>query len=108
MTATNKNSIQILIPVALTSVILTGIIFIAIKNKQSKKSLFTPKQTACTLEAKVCPDGSSVGRVPPNCDFAPCPTRFQVSPSENPIKDDKLPNQKITPSVNPEIETITM
>ncbi len=29
---------------------------------------------ACTMEAKICPDGSSVGRVPPSCDFAPCPT----------------------------------
>lgn len=28
---------------------------------------------ACTLEAKVCPDGSSVGRVGPSCEFAPCP-----------------------------------
>jgi len=27
----------------------------------------------CTLEAKLCPDGSAVGRVGPNCDFAPCP-----------------------------------
>ena len=31
------------------------------------------QQTACTLEAKICPDGSSVGRVAPNCDFALCP-----------------------------------
>lgn len=29
--------------------------------------------TACTLEAKVCPDGSSVGRTGPNCAFADCP-----------------------------------
>lgn len=27
----------------------------------------------CTMEAKQCPDGSYVGRVPPSCDFAPCP-----------------------------------
>ena len=31
------------------------------------------QQIACTLEAKICPDGSSVSRVAPNCDFAPCP-----------------------------------
>jgi hypothetical protein len=31
------------------------------------------KPKACTMEAKICPDGSAVGRVPPNCDFAPCP-----------------------------------
>lgn len=27
----------------------------------------------CTQDAKLCPDGSSVGRVPPSCSFAPCP-----------------------------------
>ena len=27
----------------------------------------------CTLEAKICPDGSAVGRSGPNCEFAPCP-----------------------------------
>lgn len=29
--------------------------------------------TACPMDAKICPDGSSVGRVGPNCEFAPCP-----------------------------------
>lgn len=29
--------------------------------------------TACTQEAKICPDGSAVGRTGPNCEFAPCP-----------------------------------
>ena len=28
---------------------------------------------ACTQEAKLCSDGSSVGRTGPNCEFAPCP-----------------------------------
>jgi hypothetical protein len=28
---------------------------------------------ACTEDAKLCPDGSAVGRILPNCDFAPCP-----------------------------------
>ena len=33
--------------------------------------------TACTLEAKLCPDGSYVGRVPPDCEFEACPeTQF--------------------------------
>lgn len=32
-----------------------------------------PKQIACTEEAKICPDGSAVGRTGPNCEFAPCP-----------------------------------
>ena len=28
--------------------------------------------TECTAEAKLCPDGSSVGRTGPNCEFAKC------------------------------------
>lgn len=28
----------------------------------------------CTFEARICPDGSSVGRSGPNCEFALCPT----------------------------------
>ena len=28
---------------------------------------------ACTEDAKICPDGSSVGRIGPNCEFAKCP-----------------------------------
>ena len=28
---------------------------------------------ACTEEAKLCPDGSAVGRTGPNCEFAQCP-----------------------------------
>lgn len=33
-----------------------------------------PSSVACTMEAKICPDGSSVGRSGPTCEFAPCPT----------------------------------
>ena len=28
---------------------------------------------ACTMDAQICPDGSAVGRVAPDCQFAPCP-----------------------------------
>ena len=31
-----------------------------------------PQVNGCTLEAKVCPDGSAVGRQGPTCEFAPC------------------------------------
>ncbi len=39
----------------------------------------TPK--GCPEDAKVCPDGTVVGRVPPDCEFEPCPA---ISP-EQPI-----------------------
>ncbi|MCK9352482.1 MAG: Hint domain-containing protein [Candidatus Pacebacteria bacterium] len=31
------------------------------------------EEVACTMDAKICPDGSAVGRVGPNCEFAECP-----------------------------------
>jgi len=33
----------------------------------------TESPKACTMEAKLCPDGSAVGRTGPNCEFAQCP-----------------------------------
>jgi hypothetical protein len=36
--------------------------------------LIQPKAKVCTLEAKLCSDGSSVGRQGPDCEFAPCPS----------------------------------
>ena len=32
-----------------------------------------PGGRACTQEAKICPDGTAVGRTGPNCEFAACP-----------------------------------
>lgn len=32
-----------------------------------------PEPIVCTLEARLCPDGSYVGRTGPNCEFAECP-----------------------------------
>lgn len=34
------------------------------------------KQVFCTAEAKLCPDGSGVGRIGPNCEFALCPEQI--------------------------------
>ena len=40
------------------------------------------KLNACTQEAKICPDGSSVGRVGPKCEFALCLTEIVYKNSE--------------------------
>lgn len=40
----------------------------------SDNSLPGGEQIACTMDARVCPDGSYVGRTGPNCEFAACPT----------------------------------
>jgi len=35
--------------------------------------IIPPVPVACTMEAKLCPDGSAVGRSGSHCEFAPCP-----------------------------------
>lgn len=35
--------------------------------------------TACTEEAKMCDDGTAVGRTWPNCEFAPCPSEEWIA-----------------------------
>jgi len=64
----NKGVASILIVLIIVGVLVLGggtYYFLAKK---------TQKPIGCTLEAKVCPDGSAVGRIGPNCEFATCPT----------------------------------
>lgn len=66
---TSKNKILSLIIVLI--VILVGIgLYLAFiyKTKPSQ-----PDVVYCTQDAKMCPDGSYVGRTGPKCEFAPCP-----------------------------------
>ena len=34
----------------------------------------SPLPVACKMDAKICPDGTAVGKTGPKCKFAPCPT----------------------------------
>ncbi len=43
----------------------------------------------CTQEAKLCPDGSYVGRTWPNCEFAPCPGNI-ILPNGYGLEDYKI------------------
>ncbi|HYV33359.1 MAG TPA: hypothetical protein VE973_00725 [Candidatus Limnocylindria bacterium] len=38
---------------------------------------------ACTMEAKLCPDGSYVSRTGPSCEFAACPSLATSTPAAN-------------------------
>ncbi|HOW60353.1 MAG TPA: DUF333 domain-containing protein [Candidatus Moranbacteria bacterium] len=53
--------------------IVVGGIFYWQNQKISEVDNKQPEQKACTMEAKLCDDGSYVGRTGPNCEFAPCP-----------------------------------
>ena len=63
-------------------VLVLGIILIVIVSLFAimSESVRSPAVQECTLEAKVCPDGSSVGRTGANCEFAACPVATTTQP----------------------------
>lgn len=55
----------------------------------TKSTTTTPNsgdEIACTADAKICPDGSSVGRSGPTCEFSPCPGTQTVITANPTIK----------------------
>jgi hypothetical protein len=52
----------------LVLLLLAGLTYLA-----WEKLVRQPKLISCTMEAKLCDDGSSVGRTGPNCEFTACP-----------------------------------
>ncbi|MDD5738967.1 MAG: hypothetical protein PHY72_03550 [Candidatus Pacebacteria bacterium] len=58
---------KIIIIVSVIILVLLGAVLIDLRFFNQ------PEQIACTMEAKLCPDGSAVGRTGPNCEFAACP-----------------------------------
>ncbi len=64
-----------------TEIIIVGTIFVLLFGLVSRLMILrhTPLAEqdlgswACTADAQICPDGTSVGRVPPYCLFAACP-----------------------------------
>lgn len=63
--------IVVIVLVLFFLVILVRIKLLPIINNSGNNT--NPKPVVCTMEAKLCPDGSYVGRGGPNCDFALCP-----------------------------------
>lgn len=61
---------------ALTSYKYFGILLLIVGGALLMKTVApAPITGVCTLDAKLCTDGTAVGRVPPDCDFAPCPSQ---------------------------------
>lgn len=69
-------------------IIAIGIVIIAATTgfiAWRKQSSPDTGQKVCTQEAKLCPDGSYVGRTGPHCEFASCPPGPGPSPIPIPI-----------------------
>ncbi len=62
-----------LLAVILFLMVFAGGFYFGTRNEEIKELFPRNEGIACTMEAKVCPDGSAVGRTGPNCEFAPCP-----------------------------------
>ncbi|HPN96255.1 MAG TPA: hypothetical protein PLK35_00665 [Candidatus Moranbacteria bacterium] len=60
--------------IALAAVVSVTFMWLATKSGEISGKINEKKPLECTMEARVCPDGSSVGRTGPNCEFEPCPT----------------------------------
>jgi hypothetical protein len=56
---------------ALLAIVMLAFVALLVGCQQQTQQ---PEQQACTREAKICPDGTTVGREGPNCEFAACPT----------------------------------
>ena len=62
----------IILSVLIIAGLITGI-FILLPKIYSTPEPAANIPVACTMEAKLCPDGSYVGRTGPNCEFSECP-----------------------------------
>jgi len=71
---------KIIVPIAILAILGGGVYWYSLKPSA------VPTQMACTMEAKLCPDGSSVGRTGPNCEFAACPTVTSIPQQTSGIK----------------------
>jgi hypothetical protein len=73
MPAAKNETLPWLLAGLLVGALLGYLAAMALTPSSSRPVGETPGGRACTLEAKICPDGSAVGRTGPNCEFAPCP-----------------------------------
>lgn len=67
---TSKNTSVLIIIFA--ALIILGIFFVTKSPKEEE-------QVVCTMDAKLCSDGTYVGRSGPMCTFAECPTTTTIS-----------------------------
>lgn len=85
---TDKNEKPIVVTLLILVLGLIIVLMIAMMDRPLFQEPTTPPPygdgVACTMDAKICPDGSGVGRIPPSCEFAPCPGEDDHTPSETP------------------------
>ena len=64
-----KRGIVLIVIIILVVVLIASVLVYYLKTQQNP--------VACTMEAKICSDGSSFGRTGPKCEFALCPDQTE-------------------------------
>lgn len=60
--------------IIIVGVALLGVVWIGWSRFSELREVRNPNDSiVCTADAKLCPDGSYVGRIGPHCEFARCP-----------------------------------
>lgn len=104
----NPPNMGVIIIIVLLIMVIVGVAayFLGVQQTMNGRSILPIEtipnnQTICTLEAKICPDGSSVGRVGPNCEFAECPTENDKDNSTQSAtqSSNQLPNECSNPAM---------
>lgn len=90
----SKKGMWIAIIIALLVVVGGGGYWFGVESSKQEQSPKPPEvaveataipgtnNVACTEDARLCPDGSSVSRIPPTCEFAACPTTPEITPNQ--------------------------
>lgn len=90
-----KNIKQVLSSSIIILSVMFGFVVYAEETKTSEQPV------ACTMDAKICPDGTSVGRSLPNCEFV-CPgenTPRDINTNKNKIAERKVQLEQIIQSI---------
>ncbi len=86
-------------------IIILGVILVLLISSGCIREAQEP--VACTEDAKICPDGSAVGRVPPDCEFAPCPKTVQEPVTKSPPSNETLPHTILSECTDGELKSTT-
>jgi hypothetical protein len=75
-----SNNILKIVIVALVVLFAGYLVYASLSNpdRPADNSPTSTEPVVCTMEAKLCSDGSYVGRTGPNCEFSPCPASSTI------------------------------
>ncbi len=69
-----KNVYIFVVILCIIAIATTASAFFYFNNYKLAEPVMPIRPVACTMEARICADGSAVGRQGPNCEFSKCPT----------------------------------